>query len=397
VTRRLLLLTPAELTRDARARRAVKAAAGAGYEVVGLCGQISGETPVPLDGAAIVRVGRTGRINPLWFGASSRAQREHRVLLEARGVLRLARTLVRSARLLWAGRSFDPAQVVHANDLETLPAGYLLARRSNARLVYDAHELYSEFEAPTPRIGQRLTLLLEGFLARRADAVVTVSDGMASELQQRLRLRGRPSVVMNVPHLVDVDPLHHENGSPVRAVYQGGLGPGRELVDLLAAAGADGVSLAIRIRMARTEALRETIARSGLEDRVEVLEPVPPDEVLDALRDFDVGVIFDKPSSRNSELSVPNKFFEYLMAGLAVVAPHLETIGPLVVEERIGTTYDPADPDGLARAIERIASDSTALGQMRRRARELATSRFNAEAAEKVLAEVWAGAPDGQP
>jgi glycosyltransferase involved in cell wall biosynthesis len=372
----------------------VAAAVRAGYDVLGLCGQISGESPVPLSGARVVRVGRTGRINPLWFGAAPRDHRGNLFLLEVRGVLRLARSLARAARLWWAGRSLDRPTVVHANDLETLPAGYLLARSSNVGLVYDAHELYSEFEAPSPRLARRLTLLLEGVLARRADAVVTVSDGVADELQRRLRLRARPSVVMNAPHVVEVEPPERENGTPVRAVYQGGLGPGRELRDLLTAASADGVSLAIRIRMARPEALRETIARNGLEDRVTVLDPVPPDDVLEALRGFDVGVIFDRPTSRNSELSVPNKFFEYLMAGLAVVAPHLETIGPLVVQERIGTTYAPREPDGLARALERLAADPDALVEMRRRARELATSRLNADAAEQVLQAVWRGVPD---
>ena len=46
---RLLLITPAELSRDVRARRAAHAAAERDYEVVGLCGRISGEEPVPLD------------------------------------------------------------------------------------------------------------------------------------------------------------------------------------------------------------------------------------------------------------------------------------------------------------------------------------------------------------
>ena len=69
----LLLLTPAELTRDVRAARAARAALAEGYEVVGVSGQISGETPVPLEGVQVVRVGKPARINPLWFGASGSA------------------------------------------------------------------------------------------------------------------------------------------------------------------------------------------------------------------------------------------------------------------------------------------------------------------------------------
>jgi glycogen(starch) synthase len=389
VPKRLLLLTPAELTRDVRARRAALAAQERGYEVLGLCGQVSGETPVPLDGVPVVRVGRPSRIDPRWFGSAAARPREGRVRHELRALFRLARLLVRAGRLWRTGRALDGPDVVHANDLDTLPAGFVLARRSHARLVYDAHELYSEFEAPTPRVAQRVTVLLEGALARRADSVVTVSDGIARELQARLRLRDRPFVVPNAPRRAEVPPPRPANGL-LRVVYQGGLGPGRRLDDLLAGAHADGVELTIRIRMADPTTLRDEVAKRGLADRVRVAEPVPPDGVLDALSEFEVGLIFDRPQSRNSDLSVPNKLFEYLMAGLAVVAPRLETIGPLLEDERVGVTYDPADPDGLAAALAHLAADREKVAELRARARALALERLNAEASADTLALAWA-------
>jgi glycogen synthase len=385
---RLLLLTPAELTRDVRARRAAQAAVERGFEVIGLCGQISGESAVPLEGVTVRRVGSAGRINPLWFGAAP-GRSEPRFVRELRALFRLGRLLTRAARLWRAGRRLGRFDVVHANDLDTLPVGLALARRSRARLVYDAHELYSEFEAPAPRLARRLVLLLEGALARRSDAVVTVSDGVADELRRRLRLSVRPLVVLNAPRRAGVAAPQTPANGPLRAIYQGGLGPGRGLDDLLTAADASGVSLALRIRMADPNALRSLLAERGLAERVRVLEPVPPADVLDALREFDVGLIFDRPQSRNSDLSVPNKLFEYLMAGLAVVAPRLETIGPLVDDEGVGLTYDPQQADGLATTLERLAGDRAALAEMRRRARELAVSRLNAEAASDVLAEAW--------
>jgi glycosyltransferase involved in cell wall biosynthesis len=280
---------------------------------------------------------------------------------------------------------------VHANDLDTLPAGYLLAREWGARLAYDAHELYSEFEAPAPRLAPRLTMLLEGALARRADAVVTVSEGIADELTSRLRLQRRPLVVVNAPEREE-RPLHSFDGGPLRAVYQGRLGPGRSLDDLLAAAEADGVELSLRIPLADPRSLRDAAAARGLADRVRVLDPVPPDLVLDALEDFEVGLVFDRPQSRNSELALPNKLFEYFMAGLAVVAPRLETLGPLLEDERVGLTFAPGDTRDMAQALERLAADRDLLAELRRRARALALEQFNAEASAETLAAAWEGA-----
>src|SRR6185295_10336412 len=127
--------------------------------------------------------------------------------------------------------------------------------------------------------------------ARRADSVVTVSDGVARELRSRLRLRRDPLVVLNAPARAEVDPSPPADGL-LRVVYQGGLGPGRRLDDLLDAAPAEGVELTIRIRMADPDELRAAIAARGLSDRVHVADPVPPAQVLEALRGFDVGLIF---------------------------------------------------------------------------------------------------------
>lgn len=385
---RLVLLTPAEVTHDVRARRAAAAALARGYDVVAACGRISGEAPVPLEGVRIERTGLPGQAHALWGGAPRARPRRGRALRDVRGLVRLARLLLRTAGLARAGRRLGPANVVHANDLDTLPAGYLLARAWGARLVYDAHELYSAFEAPAPPVTRRLTLAVEGALARRADAVVTVSDGIAEELMARLRLPHRPLVVVNAPAREE-RPLQVFREGPLRVVYQGRLGPGRDLDDLLAAAQADGVELSIRIPLADPRKLREAVAARGLDRRVKVLDPVPPDRVLEALAEFEVGLVFDRPQSRNSELTLPNKLFEYLMAGLAVVAPRLESLGPLLDEERVGLTFEPGRPDGLVRALEQLAVDRGLLFELRRRARALALDRLNADVAADALAAAW--------
>ena len=104
-------------------------------------------------------------------------------------------------------------------------------------------------------------------------------------------------------------------------------------------------------------------------DRVHVADPVPPERGLEALGGHHVGLLFDRPLTRNAELSAPNKLFEYLMAGLAVVAPHLETLGPLVLDEGIGATYDPDRPAALRPMLEELAATPSGWPAMRRRAR----------------------------
>src|SRR3954447_24914583 len=101
--------------------------------------------------------------------------------------------------------------VVHAHDVAMLPSGWLAARLTGARLVYDSHE----YAAGVPwRTGamHRLVGLVERLFVPRADAVITVSDGIAARLAERFRLRRAPVVVRNVPDL-----------PPPRAGAHGGL------------------------------------------------------------------------------------------------------------------------------------------------------------------------------
>ena len=316
------------------------------------------------------------RARPRHAALAGLAAREPRgVSRELRGLARLSRLLLLTARLSLHGRALR-FEVVHANDLDTLPAGWWLARRRGKRLVYDAHELYSGFETDPPRLWARLSLALEGALARRADAVVTVSDPIAAELTRRLRLVRPPLLVLNCPPLTPVQ-VESRPGAAVRAIYQAAAGPGRLLGDLAAAAReAPDVEITVRLLGGSANELPGIV----------VEPPVPPDSLVEALVPYDIGLVIDRPETDNARLALPNKLFEYLMAGLAVAVPRAQAMASLVEEHRIGIVYD---PPGLGTALARLAADRDELDAMRRRARGLAETRFNAEAQRPALHQAW--------
>src|SRR3954469_2165277 len=90
--------------------------------------------------------------------------------------------------------------VVHAHDVAMLPSGYLAARIAGALLVYDTHE-FARGVAYRSRPYALLVRAIETLLVRRADAVITVSDGIAARLKELYRLRREPVVVRNFPEL----------------------------------------------------------------------------------------------------------------------------------------------------------------------------------------------------
>ena len=385
--KRLLVLAPGELTRDPRARRAALVARKHGLDVVGLCGGGS-DTPIPLAEIDVRRIrppAVTAALRRLGLGGM---KRERPIVRELRGIFRLARLGLTTARLVHAARALGPVDVVHANDLDTLPSGWLIARRHRARLVYDAHELYTLQEPDPPRIHRAATRAFERLLAARADAVVTVADAIADELVRLLRLRDRPIVVLNCPAAVDVPPPTARDRGRLEAVYQGAMGPGRPLGDLLAvAAEAQDVHLTLRIAGADRSALERDIRERGLADRIDVVEPVPPDRLVEALVDYDIGLIINRPITRNDEFVLPNKLFEYFMAGLAVAAPRLPALTPIAGEA--GVLFEPGRPDILASELQALAGDRRRLDDLRRRAYAVARERYNAEAQSVGYVTAW--------
>jgi glycosyltransferase involved in cell wall biosynthesis len=391
---RLLVLTPSELTRDPRARRQVVAARREGLDVVGMCGRVAGVDAAPLDGVSVVRVGGdevSERLRRTGLGAGG-SEAPRPLVRELRGLYRLVRLGALTRRLVSAGRRAGPFAIVHANDFDTLPAAWLLARQWEARLVYDAHEVYADQEPNPPRIFRGATAAAEGWLARRADTVVTVSPSLASELKSRLGLRRTPRSVLNAPELLTEEPPPAPADGPLRVIYQGAAGVGaRPFHDVIAASSSAGEDVEITLRVVRVdlEELRRLVRDSGAAGRIQVVAPVPPDRLLEGLFGFHVGLIINRPATLTDELALPNKLFEYMMAGLAVVAPRLPGVAPLVEGEGIGVTFEPGRTDRLAAALATLAGDRARLGAMRARARQLALERYNAESQQDVLADVW--------
>lgn len=387
---RLLVLTPRELTHDVRARRQVLAARARDVDVVGLCVQLEAEEPAELAGVMIDRV--TGdRLSSRLRSAGLGGMRTSRpIVRELRGLYRLVRLARTSLRLASAGRKHERFDIVHANDFDALPAAWWLARRWDARLVYDAHELYSESEPDPPRLYRAAALAAEGFLSRRAHVVMTNCPLFADFLHRRLHLRQPPVIVLNCPDLIPAKRPQADAGR-LRVVYQAAVDhAGRPVGDVLeAAALAPDADFTIRLVQVDRAHVVSEIERRGLADRVRLEPPVPVEDLVAAMQGFDVGLVINRPVTPNEELALPGKIFEYMMAGLAVASSRLSGVLPVVEEERVGVTYAPGRPEELAAALQGLARDRAQLAELQTRARRLAVERYNSDAQAEVLAAAW--------
>ena len=370
----------ASLTRLLRGlRRAARPAGTSGVEA---------EEQIVASGAVNVPSGTGAPTDP--GGAQAPAKPGgRRLLAEVRallGTLWLNLALYRAA-------SGTRALALHANDLDTLLAGVLLKRHLRGRLVYDAHELYPEMFASSSALYVGLWRLLEHRLIGAADGVVTVNGSIAGELRRRHRLPVAPTVVMNCPPLQPLpsDPGYGRAGE-ILLLYLGRYNAERGLLEMLRAMPLVDrrAVLCLRGGGPLQAALEEEARLLGVKDRVRFLPPLPPDRLVGAMGGYAIGIVPYVPTSLNNYLCTPNKLFEYLMAGLAVVASDLPELRAVVAGGGLGLLYAPGDPADLARAIDALLADPRRLATTCAAARRAAEGCYNWEAQVVGLRQLYA-------
>ena len=273
------------------------------------------------------------------------------------------------------------AEVYHAHDLDALLPAARAAGKRKARLMYDSHELFVEQSSlvDRPRI-RAFWRWLERRLIRRVDLVLTVSPAIAESLQETYNLPQRPVLVRNLPPFrepVGGEGLRQALGlvgddEPL-VLYQGGFLTGNGLPEQIAAMRQIGEGrLALLGSGPMEESLRRQVTAWGLEDRVRFLAPVPFSQLHAFTCGADLGLCVIKPTGNSFRWSMPNKLFEYLMAGLPVVAGDTPEIRRVIEETGTGALVDPEDPEAIAAAIRGLLKDEPLRRRMGEAARQSA-------------------------
>jgi glycosyltransferase involved in cell wall biosynthesis len=263
-------------------------------------------------------------------------------------------------RVAWRFRDND---IIHCNDINTLPAGTLLKALTGgrARVVYDAHEFESNHKAGQSALSIRLMQLLEGFFIRFADRVVTVSDSIADEYARIYKI-ARPDVVLNVPWLQTVssdDRFRRRFGiRPDQTIFltQGWLRPNRGIETMLEAFAAMPDDSRVLVVMGRG-VLEETVnAYAARSPNIFHQPVVPPDQVIAHTVAADYGIALIHGTSFSYEHCLPNKLFEYVMGGLPVIVSDLPEMRAVVNRLGLGVVCEEISATALTAACAEICA-----------------------------------------
>jgi glycosyltransferase involved in cell wall biosynthesis len=250
------------------------------------------------------------------------------------------------------------ADIYHAIDLDTLQAAIWAARKNNARVIYEARELYTELEAVANRpIIKSIWRFLERQLIGKANKIITINNSIADELCSRYHIE-RPTVIRNtavVPEKlqpVDFHARFNILGDTNILLYQGVLRKGQGLLYLLKIMKLLEKAVLIFIGAGPLEhEIRRQVWTLGISDKVKFVGRVPPDELANYTAGGDIGLLLMEDVALNNKLALPQKLFQYLAAGIPQVVSPLPELTSFVETEQTGITIPLQKPDIAARLI----------------------------------------------
>lgn len=370
--KRAAMVTYSTYPGDPRPRRAVDALIreGTNVDLVCLAGEEGNPTRAIVDGVDILRVPITHRRG----GALAYAYSYSAFVLISSLILAL-RTLT---------RGYDLVYVHNMPDILVLSS--LIPKLFGAKVVLDLHDPMPELmvaisERPPDSLWVRILKWLEKWSIGRADAVITVNLACKKIFSSRSCRPEKISVVMNSPDgeifrfEPPPDPPHPNATKPFVIMYHGSLVE-RNGVDLaveaLARVRAVVPTAQLRIYGARTaflDRVLESVRKGGLQGAVHHLGFHRLEDIVEAIRECDVGVI---PNQRSvfTEINTPTRIFEYLALGKPVIAPRAPGIQDYFSEDSL-LFFELGNAEELARKIQYVFTHPTEATEIVKRGQQV--------------------------
>jgi glycosyltransferase involved in cell wall biosynthesis len=243
-----------------------------------------------------------------------------------------------------------------------LPIAVEIKKVAGARVVYDSHEFAREEHAK--RWLWRLlyrphVCATETAGVRAADRVVTIGPGIARLLSDTYRLSRGPEVILNVPNHRTI--LARPINQKLELLYHGLMTAGRGIETLILAAAQVKRPTRLVLRgdgkQSYVDGLRRLAEKCACPGRIVFASAVPFDEVIEAASAADVGLFTPPLTTPQERFMLPNKLFEYMMAGLMVIFSDGDDVSEIIRRYGCGVVLSDVSASSLAAVIDRLEPD----------------------------------------
>jgi glycosyltransferase involved in cell wall biosynthesis len=263
---------------------------------------------------------------------------------------------------------FNKADILYSNDLDTLLPNYLISKLKNKKLYYDCHEYFTGMpELEGRKFPYRVWKSIERSIFPKLKNVITINDSMAKIYFDEYDIP--LAVVRNLPLTPDEKDIHHKSKKDFQLpdkkliIFQGaGINMERGAEEALLAM--QYVNDAVLVFAGSGDVmpkLKNMSEEFKLQEKVFFTGKLPPAELKALTRLAHLGLSLDKDTNINYRFSLPNKLFDYIHAGIPVLASPLPEISKIISEYTIGELISNHNPEHIAEKINGMLSDEPQL------------------------------------
>ena len=254
---------------------------------------------------------------------------------------------------------FRKADLLVANDLDTLLPNYIISKIKGIPLVYDSHEIFCEVpELQAHPAKKKLWERLEKRIVPHLNYCITVNQSIANYFTERYKVPF--SYVRNIPDYVTLlnpktrTELDLPTDKKIIILQGAGINVQRGAEELVSAFRFldDSYFLLVVGSGDVIHQLKEDTARFNLREKVRFIDKIPAAELRHYTVNADLGVTIDKDTNMNYHFSLPNKIFDYMHSGIPILASRLPEIESVITSFHIGTFIENHKPEHIAAQIE---------------------------------------------
>jgi hypothetical protein len=276
---------------------------------------------------------------------------------------------------------------IHVNDWNTLPLGIVKGQQDGIPVIVDLHEygpLQYEDQKDWRRTAELIIHLLKEYLPK-ATIVYTVAPSIAKKYLEEFGVN--VNVVYNAPDLHPNISFKPTNPDAIHLIHHGGADRRRDLERMIETLSLCDTRYQLHFMLVGGDPgyyneLRNLAAKI-CPGRVTFEPPVSPDEIVSKIAKYDMGIFILHPVTFNHSNTLPNKFFDFINAGLAVcIGPSVE-MARITKEHGLGIVANSFEPAEVANALNGLGP--TEIDAMKTRALEARKILCANHEMEKVL------------
>ncbi len=250
-----------------------------------------------------------------------------------------------------------PADIVIVHDLDALPLAVHAFKEST--IILDAHEYTPrEFEDNLVwRIFfQKYRQYLCATYIPRVHRMITVCRTIADEYRKHFNVS--PIVVTNAPYYEEITPTPTDRNR-IRMIYHGAAIPSRRIEKLIMMIGMldNRFSLHLMLVPGNVSYIKKLKNMANGKSNIEFVAPVAMKDIPKTISKYDIGLFFIEPSNFNYLYALPNKFFEFIQARLALAGGPSPEMAGIVRDHGCGVVAKDFRAASLAEVLQNLTAE----------------------------------------